>query len=213
LMGGSLGRVGVMTQLSFKVLPRPRAALTLELELATTAEAVRAACACVAGPRELDGADVLPGGRLLIRLGGEPEALVRRARRLATAVGSPPATLHDGDAEAALWADARELRWAAAGATVALVPVTARTCVALEQAVAAVGGETRISLAANVAWVAWPGGHALADLDRLLRDAAATGLILRGTANGEPIVGLPIRNAFGERVRQALDPHRRFLEV
>ena len=213
LMVGSLGRLGVMTQLSFKVLPRPRAAVTLELDLGTTAAAVDAACAAAAGPRELDAVDVLPGGRLLIRLGGEPEALVRRTRRLATALGALPVALEEGAAEAAIWDDARELRWAAPGTTVVRVPVTARTCVAIEQAVAAAGGATRISLAANVAWIAWPEGQPRSGLDRLLRDGAATGLILRGAAGGEPVVGLPARNAFGDRVRSALDPHHRFLEV
>jgi len=214
LMVGSLGRLGVMTQLSFKVLPRPRASITLELAFASTAEAVRAACASAAGPRELDAVEVLPGGRLLVRLGGEPEALVRRTRRLAAALGASPVALEEGDAELAIWDDARELRWAAPEATVVRVPVTARTCVALEGAVAAAGGQTRISLAANVAWIAWPAAHPRSDLDRLLRGAAATGLILRGGgADGEPVVGTPTRNAFGDRVRSALDPHHRFLEV
>jgi len=211
LMVGSLGRLGVMTQLSFKVLPRPRSATTLEFAFGTTAEAVTAACACAAGPRELDAVDVLPGGRLLIRLGGEPEALSGRAQRLAGSVGTPVAT-HKGDAEAAAWADARELRWAAADTTVARVPVTARTCVALERAVAAGGGEMRMSLAVNVAWIAWPAGLALEDLDRLLCNASSAGLVVRGAAD-EPVLGASIRNAFGERIRQALDPHDRFLEV
>jgi len=214
LMVGSLGRLGVMTQLSFKVLPRPRAALTLEFAFDTTADAVAAACACAGGPRELDAVDVLPGGCLVVRLGGDPEALVRRSRRLAAALGAAPVAVEEGDAEAASWDDARELRWAAAEATVVRVPGTAPTCVELERAVAVVGGETRISLAANVAWVAWPAEQPLGDLDGLLRDAAATGQVIRGAVTaGDAVLGAPIRNTFGERIRRALDPNRRFLEV
>jgi glycolate oxidase FAD binding subunit len=211
LMVGSLGRLGVMTQLSFKVFPRPRATVTLEVAFADVGAAVAAASTLAAGPRELDAADVLPGGRLLVRLGGDPEALPLRVARLSRALASGDVVAtHDDDA--ALWADAAELRWAEASAVVVRVPVTARSVVLLERAIAAVGGETRISLAANVAWVAWPEGVALDDLDRLLRDAGLTGLALRGAAR-EPVLGTPIRNPFGERIRGALDPHDRFLEV
>ena len=62
LMVGSLGRLGVMVQLSFKVFPRPRATVTLEFAPGNSRMALTAACALASGPRELDALDVLPGG-------------------------------------------------------------------------------------------------------------------------------------------------------
>jgi len=209
LFVGSLGRLGVMTQLSFKVLPRPRATTTLAFALADTAAAVEAACRIAAGPRELDAVDVLSGGRLLVRLGGDPSALPARIERVASAtLAAGPSVVHEDDA--ALWLEATELTWADAGELVARVPVTARTAVALEHAVGAAGGRTRISLAANLAWIAWPDGAAA--LDALLREARLTGLVLRGDAP-QPVLGVPVRNPFGDRLRAALDPDDRFVEV
>ena len=62
------------------------------------------------GPLELDALDLEPPGRLLVRLGGDPEALAARAARLAEAVpaaasGSAPATTRR------CWRDAAELAW------------------------------------------------------------------------------------------------------
>jgi glycolate oxidase FAD binding subunit len=211
LMVGALGRLGVMTQLSLKILPRPRATQTIEFAFPTTAESVAAASVCAAGPRELDAVDVLPGGRLLIRLGGEPEALAGRAERLVAAVGAQ-GRVYDGVGDTALWSEARELRLAAPDATIVRVPVSVRTCVALEHAMREAGAATRISLAGNLAWVAWPAERPRIELERVLRDAALTGVVVCG-ARGAAVVGAPVRHAFGERIRRALDPHRRFLEV
>lgn len=205
LLVGSLGRLGVMTQLSFKVLPRPRATTTLELACDDVASAVATACACAAGARELDAVDVLPDARVLIRLGGEPDALPARARRI-----SADALLHADDA--ALWDAARELRWAPDRATVLRVPTTGRTAAALAGAVTDAGGTARVSLAANATWLAWPEGADPADLDALLRARGATGLAVAGPATG-PVLGAPTSNPFGARVRAAFDPHDRFLEV
>jgi glycolate dehydrogenase FAD-binding subunit len=214
LMVGSIGRLGVMTQLSLKVFPRPRATVTLEFRLGDTGTAVAAACAGAAGPRELDAVDVLPGGRLLVRLGGDPAALPARVTRLGTGgiPAGPPVATYEAEAERTLWDDVAELRWAAERTTIVRVPVTARSAVALERMVAAEGGEARLSLAANVAWVAWPHDAPLADLDQALRGSRLSGMVLSGVA-AEPLIGLPVRNPFGERIRRALDPDDRFLEV
>jgi glycolate oxidase FAD binding subunit len=212
LMVGALGRLGVLVQLSFKVFPRPPATMTLELDARDTASAIAAACRLAAGPRELDALDVLPGGRLHVRLGGDAVALAARAERLVAAAGlGDPVAVLDGADEQRLWADAAELRWAGA-ATVVRVPVTAHAAARLDDAVSAAGGVVRFGLAANLAWIAWPADDALDALDTLLADAGLSGLVFAGAAD-EPLVGHRAPNPFAARVRQALDPHDRFLEV
>jgi glycolate oxidase FAD binding subunit len=209
LMVGSIGRLAVIVQLSFKVFPRPRATTTLMFELGDTTAAVAAAAALAAGPRELDALDVLPGGRLLARIGGDPEALGARAARLAGAVGAPADEL-EGDAERALWREAAEFDWVAG--TLVRVALTARDAAALEAAVAGHGGAVRFALAANVAWIDWPPGAPAEALDDILRELGLTGVVLRGVAD-RPLLGTPVGGAFGARLREALDPHHRFLEL
>jgi glycolate oxidase FAD binding subunit len=211
LMVGAMGRLGVLVELAFKVFPRPLATTTLELDGRDTATAVAAACRLAAGPRQLDALDVLPGGRLHVRLGGHPDALAARAERLVTAAGfGAPVAAVDGD-EQRLWADAAELRWAG-DASVVRVPVTAHEAVPLDDAVRAAGGVVRFGLAANVAWVAWPSDASMHALDQLLARAGLAGVVLAGAAD-QPLVGRRRPNPFAARVRQALDPHGRFLEV
>lgn len=213
LMVGSLGRLGVMAQLSFKVFPRPRATMTLEFEVGSTDAALGAAGALAASPRELDAVDVLPGGRLLVRIGGDPEVLPVRSTRLA-ANGAAGALVgsYEGAEDRELWADEADLRWAGESVNAVRVPVTVREAAMLERAVIAVGGTVRFSLGVNVAWVAWPARAPLADLGSALSALRLSGVVLSGT-DVPPLVGAAVTNAFGDRVRRALDPFDRFLAL
>src|SRR5215211_3180706 len=76
LMAGSWGTLGLVTEVTFKVLPRPERAATLVLSGLDDARAVAALCAAVASPFEVTGAAHLPenldgaGARTLIRIEG-----------------------------------------------------------------------------------------------------------------------------------------------
>jgi len=213
LMVGSIGRLGVITQLSFKVFPRPRETVTLEFRLPDIPAAIRAACAVSASPRQVDAVDVLPDNRVLVRLGGDPEVLSQRAEHLAASgLAGELSARHGGDAELALWNDAAELRRPEDGAALVRVPVTSHTAVKLAESVAAGGGETRFSLGVNVGWVSWPQAAPLDDLDQVLRETRVSGQVMFGESP-EPLIGMPVANPFGTRVRRALDPNHRFLEV
>jgi glycolate oxidase FAD binding subunit len=210
LMVGSLGRLGVMVQLSFKVFPHPRATTTLVFDLGEPTAALAAIARLARGPVEVDAVDLEPGGRLVLRIGGDAEGLAARAARCAAAVGSEPQQL-DGDDDVAVWSDAAELAWAPAGARIVRVALTAHSVVALDAAVAAAGAAVRYSLGANVAWIAWPAARALDELDGELRALDLAGVVLTGEP-GRPLLGAPRGGAFAARVRRALDPDARFLE-
>ena len=213
LMVGSLGRLGIMTQLSFKVFPSPRGTVTLEFEPGTTAAALRAASELTAGARQLDAVDVLPGGRLLVRIGGDPQTLAPRCARLAASgITGPLLATHEDERDREIWADAAELSWAGEDVAAVRVPISLGQAVELEQAVAALNGTVRFALAVNVAWVGWPCDLPLARLGEALRAMRLSGVVLSG-ADAPALIGAPLANAFGERVRRALDPFERFLEV
>jgi glycolate oxidase FAD binding subunit len=200
-------------QLSFKVFPRPRATTTLAFDLGALDAALAASARLVRGPMDLDALDLEPGGRVLVRLGGDPDALGARAARLAREVGTAPARRDEGEADAELWHGVAELRWAPPGATIVRAALTARTVPALDTALAAAGATVRYGLGGNVAWIAWPAAEPLADLDAALRALGLIGIQLTGPPpTAGPLLGGPTGGAFGTRVRSALDPFARFLE-
>jgi glycolate oxidase FAD binding subunit len=210
LMVGSMGRLGVMVRLSFKVFPHPRATTTLVFPAGDPGAALPAVAAIARGPLEAEAIDVDHEGRLLVRLGGDPDTLGPRAERCAAITGLP-ATRLDGDEDEALWREASELAWAPAGSRIARVGLTARHVEALVAALSGSGALIRMSLAANLAWVAWPADREVEELHRALAGLSLGAMVL--TAGPErTLLGTVGGGAFADRVRRALDPDRRFLE-
>jgi glycolate oxidase FAD binding subunit len=213
LMVGSLGRLGVITRLSLKVFPKPRAAMTLEFACHSTGAALRTVCRLSSGARHLDAADVLPGGRVLVRIGGDAETLDRRCNGIvADGLTDEPVATYRGTDDQTIWAEAAELAWAGPDETTLRVPLTASQGVRLEQAVVGLGGSLRFSLAANVAWATCPYAVSLAELGDALESLKLTAVAARGRP-GVGLIGASVRNAFGDRIRAALDPFDRFVEV
>ncbi len=88
LMAGSRGTLGVLGEVSFKVLPEPPAAAVLRLDGLDEARAGEAMCAALRSPFEVTGAAHLPEGtagetlRTLIRIEGFDASVTYRAGRL-----------------------------------------------------------------------------------------------------------------------------------
>lgn len=98
LLAGSLGTLGLIAEVSLKVLPQPPMEATLELEM-DSAGALERMNAWAGQPLPVS-ATAWHEGRLLVRLSGS-ESAIRAARQK---IGAP---LFDGDPHA-LWRDIRE---------------------------------------------------------------------------------------------------------
>jgi glycolate oxidase FAD binding subunit len=84
LMAGSWGTLGVLTQVSLKVLPRAETEATLTVDGTGTEQAVRAMSAALGSPFEVTGAAYDPAAdRVLIRIEGFAASVCYRAGRLA----------------------------------------------------------------------------------------------------------------------------------
>ncbi|MFQ5613845.1 MAG: FAD-binding protein [Anaerolineae bacterium] len=211
LMVGSLGRLGVLLELTFKVFPRPPARATLEVNFDAGLEAALAAMVrLTTSPLDLEALDLEPPGKLWIRLGGPAAILPARLDRLQTLTGG--GQVHTGSADEVLWRAVRDFHWLPQGWSLAKVPLTPRQIPGLDERLAAPGARRRYSVGGNLAWIAWPDDPGA--LDEILRSLDLAGLALTGPA-AQPWLGLRTGagGAFGQRVKQALDPAGRFPEV
>jgi glycolate oxidase len=202
LMVGSLGRLGVLVEVAFKVFPAPPAYATLVAEapdLGAALEAARRATAL-----DIEALDIEPPGRMLVRLGGPSMSLEPRLERLCRALALPATKLHGGE-EAALW-DGR-LAWAPPEAALVRLALGPRRAAALDASLGSAA--RRYTRAGAGGWVAWPPDRPLEELDAALRAAGAAGVRLTGPP-GTVLLGATSGGAFADRVRRALDPDGRF---
>jgi glycolate oxidase FAD binding subunit len=116
LQAGAMGTLGFLTEVIFKVIPRPPAMATLVFSGLDDGPANALLCAAMGTPFEITGAAHLPAGigedraRTLLRLEGFPEQLDYRSGRLRELFADygAPARL-DGEPAAALWREVRDV--------------------------------------------------------------------------------------------------------
>lgn len=203
LMVGSLGRLGVMVELSLKVFPRPTATATVRFPTAGLPAGLAAVAVLARGPVPMTALDLDPDGAVTARIGGDAGLIDARAGRLARSI-EPHG--EDLPAESAHWDEARHFAWIGAGERLVVVPVAPRQILALDADLATRGFARRYGLAANVAWVAWPELEPIAELSDLLAAHALSGVVLTGPPLPEPLIGAVTGGAFARRVAAALDP-------
>lgn len=207
LLVGSLGRLGVLTEVTFKVFPEPPAYATL----AVPTPELAAALACVQklnrSKFDINGLDFAPTGQgwtVWVRLGGLATALDERVAELGRLTGGGERLA--GDAEAGQWQDANRFAWLPADAPLVKVPLTPGRVAALEAALPA-DAARRYSVGGNLLWLGWD--KPIAELDSLLARNELSGLRLRGPVES-PWLGKRPGGAFVERVKKALDPDNKF---
>ncbi len=205
LMAGSLGQLGVLIELSFKVFPRPEAHTTLHLKCGRLDAALQVVYRVYASPLEIDSLDLemtSSGPSLWLRLAGLKSALPARTDRVRNLIGGGDVI----DDDEALWRDVREVKWLPQGWALIKVPVTPKRIAALEQALP-VSALRRYSSGGQVAWIATPDQPST--LDRILVDHNLSGLVLIGSTD-RPRLGVRVGDSFARRVKRALDPVGRF---
>jgi glycolate oxidase FAD binding subunit len=209
LMVGSMGRLGIVISASFKVFPAPRATATLIATLPSLSDALSALARLMAGPYDLEALDLLPQRdrtvQLLARIGGPADVLGARLERLRTLIGTGQEMMEDHD----LWIEASEFSWAGTGNLLVKTATTPPTLARLDAALSASNILRSYCVGGNLAWIAWP--DSAADCHHFLLKEGRQGLVVQGDAP-QALIGAPLQNPFLERVRTALDPHRRFLD-
>ncbi len=207
LLVGSRGRLGVITDVTFKVFPKPEAYATLRLTCAHLAEALNMLPKLTNCPYDLNAVDVVAEAErecveLRVRVGGLRGGLAARMDRVRALVGG--GEIVSGEDEETLWREAREFTWLPKGACVVKVPLTPARIPALDAQLR--GYARRYSVGGTVAWIA---AEDIGAIDALLRAQDLPGLVMLRSLQ-EPRIGARLHNPFAERVKAALDPHNKF---
>jgi glycolate oxidase FAD binding subunit len=164
LFCGSLGRLGILAEVSMKVFPAPQQRLTAVVTCRNTTDALeRLAFAArqswdvealeVMPPRHLDAQDT----QFVIRLLGHAAGLAERMQHITQALARPSEILTDF-AATMHWNDDAGFGWVPQQASLMRIPLTANAILPLLSAMP--GQEIRISMAGNLALVAWAGDAA-----------------------------------------------------
>lgn len=204
LFVGSLGQLGVLVEVSFKVFPAPRARATVRVSRGRLEEAWEVLRALYTSSFDLEALDLVPPGTVWIRVAGRAESMAARLARLGAFLGGAADVAED---DAGVWEEAREFRWVPAGWALVKVPLTPRRLLDLERELAGAGCLRRYSAGGNVGWVAWPGDPEV--LSELLSRLGLRGLRVLG-GEGPPFLGRQAPDGFARRVKAALDPAGRF---
>ncbi|MCB1390533.1 MAG: FAD-binding protein [Rhodobacteraceae bacterium] len=110
LMAGSWGTLGVLSEVSFKLLPAPESAATILWQGLDSASAVRLMAEALRTPWEVNAAAHLPDQRTLLRVEGFAHSVAYRADELAKALAPYGRSVTLGrDETTALWREVRDV--------------------------------------------------------------------------------------------------------
>lgn len=205
---GSLGRFGVLAEVTFKVFPRHTTQLTVLLE-ANTPEIVTEILTQSARARwEIDALDWLPeANSIAARLVGPAESLDALADEILKRW--PGEKLHPMQADE-LWSSLTEFRWTDSCGTALLlkIPFIPDIAAPLRQELEAFGARVHVSAGGSVAFAAVPADANFRNLHFTLRGYNLTSLTLRG--DGPLWLGAHADYQFAVGVKTALDAENRF---
>jgi glycolate oxidase FAD binding subunit len=204
---GSAGRFGILGEVTFKVFPRPEAAITLRLPAAGPEAIARTLVEMSATRWEPDALDAAPGAEAVhARFAAPRAALEAIAGDILS--GRPGERLSPG-AAGAFWSGLREFRWAHPGGVLFKVALNPRHLAPLFSALGpAPGPRVHVTAGGNAAFVSLPGPGDVARVSEALSRLGLPAVTLRGEA---PLwIGAVDRPQLAAAVKQALDPLNRF---
>jgi glycolate oxidase FAD binding subunit len=227
LLTGSHGTLGVITEITLKVLPAPASVGTVALRVADLAAGVRALSAGLGSPYGISGAALLPEGApehglggggpvALLRIEEFPESVAYRAARLRESLGGgAESVLLEDAASRALWRAVRDAAplGAAPEEAVWRVSVQPTSGPAVAAAARAAGlGKLLLDWGGGLVWIAGPATpEAHAAVMAAAKAAGGSFTLFRAPEPLRAAVPVlpeepPPLAAIGRRVKAVLDP-------
>jgi glycolate oxidase FAD binding subunit len=211
LMVGSLGSLGAMVELSFKVFPQPPAYMTVISRYSSLQDLLGCLAGLTASPIELYCLEIEPETDiydLRVRLAGPPKLFPNRIERIKQFMGD--VEIMDGDEELKYWDRINEFAWVPENSLLIKVPITPSIVAKLDEFLNQNEVPRRYSVGANVAWIAW--SKPLHIIDGYLKDSNLVGLTILGEASQNRFGAWDAGN-FYRRIKKALDPIGKWAEV
>lgn len=199
---GSLGRFGILTELTFKVFPAPKDWITLRFEFELISDALEAVIKLGGSSFDLYALELLDK-TVLVRLGGPRSAFSERVENLEKFLGQH-CEIFEVDAE--IWRDAREFLWQPAGTSLVKIPLTPAKIPSLESRLLEAGLQNsprRYSAGGNLAWICV---NEVKKLEAVLLGLNLSGLVINGSSF-RALIGRQTDQVMLSRVARALDPN------
>lgn len=215
LLAGSHGTLGVITEVTLKVLPGPPATGTVAVRVADLAAGVRALSAGLGSPYGVSGAAIIPGERPLaiLRLEEFPESVAYRSGRLQQVLAPLGEVSVLDEAESlALWRSVRDAEPLGAAAGEAVWRVSVRPTAGPGVVAAAGLDKALLDWGGGLVWLAGPATEAAhAQVMAAARAAGGSFTLFRAPEPLRAAVAvLPEEPAalaaIGRRVRAVMDP-------
>ena len=208
LLSGSHGTLGVLTEITLKVLPAPEDTGSLVFDGLPAAEAVKTLSAALGSPYGVSGAAWLPGGMAAIRIEDFSDSVAYRLTRLRDQLGG---RILPADESRELWRRVRDLDPLGAAAGDALWRLHLRPSRAPSVLAALPAATALLDWGGGVAYVAGPASlHD--DVCAAAGAAGGTWTVLRAPEPLRAVAAVvPPESAalaaLTRRVKSALDPH------
>ena len=215
LVTGSLGRFGILVELTFKVFPAPEIWTTIRADFSGIESGNAAMIRLAMAQEELQCLDIESPGRLWLRLGGLSAAVGARIDRVRNLLQQAEPNVRietfSGSDDVQVWSDVREFRWVPENHQLLKVPIAPAQVVKAEQLLRKCGFESarRYSVGGNVLWLAVPESVGSSDVDRLSQQLDRPVLALTGSWD-HPARGIRHGHAFADRLLSVFDPDARF---
>ena len=209
LFVGSIGRLGILYELTFKVFPAPQAYMTLSFNLGNVQSALKAACSLAGSHFEPFAIDIIPPGRLEIRIGGNHQANEITAG-LVEVFMNLPAQRSVGEEEKSIWSNLRDFTWAKENLLLKIALIPSMVC-ELDQALEKIDVPRHYSAAGNVAFIDTDREN-LQAIDDKLKAMELSGIALRGDISN-PRLGLQPARKAETIIQAAMDREGKFLPL
>ena len=203
LFNGSLGRLGILTELSFKVFPEPKSYVTLSTQLASFDEA------CGIFPKlkgfDLEGVELDQTLHLYLRLGYQESTMETRKAGLESLVGKA-FDLNIGDKEPQIWQDFKSFRWMDQEDYLFKTVTHPSSALKLLESIDNDRLKIHLSIGGKTIYFAANNSSDSQYLDNKLSEHELPGLQIKGEAVSHPLIGRQVSLPFIERIQKALDP-------
>ena len=224
LMVGSYGRLGILTEATLKVFPKPPAFLTQRFAFASLAAALAAMQKLQTNPLPISAIEIEPAVapstqvQLVVRYGGRSEGLGIVANRAEQLLGQAALQTDATESEAAYWAELAEFSFVPPSCDLVRVAMSGRKLLGTQDLINTVAGVAGVqySAGASVAWLAVRADADWDSLDRGLKTLSVSGVVIRaGASVAQESTGLRLLGdrswvEFSDRIQVAMDPERKF---